>query len=227
MPRILLLLFTLFLPPLLRAQVPLTHPRAVKVTWTDSVAGDFSFRNKWSYQPGVSRMADGQVRCDGLCPPRSEQMLDSAGRILRDSIAAYYRLVDTTHLYHTIASEAHCYEWAGADYIAVQKRHDTIAADTYCNPATHSSLRLRIKGDKCYATIIENSIRATRVRPRKRYYCTRGEITIDSMLLKRGILKGKFDFTFRAPKGFGDMYWRGRIYKNLEPPRRYEGMWFN
>ncbi|MBX2907876.1 MAG: hypothetical protein KF744_17660 [Taibaiella sp.] len=227
MPRILLLLFTIFLPQLLRAQVPLTHPRAVRVLWTDTVSGDFSFRNKWSYQPGVSKMADGQVRCDGFCPPHTEKMLNADGRIIPDSIAAYYRLVDTTHLYHTLASEAHCHEWAGADYITAHKRHDTIAADTYCNPATHCSLRLRIKGDKCYATIIENSIRATRDKPRKRYYCTRGEMTIDSALLKRGILKAGFDFHFRAPKGFGDMYWRGRIYKTIEQPHRYEGMWLN
>lgn len=216
-----------FQPRLATAQVPNTHPRPVKVKWTDKLTGDYSFRNQWSYQPGVSRQADGRVLCDGLCPPQMDGMLDSLGNILPDSISAYYRLIDTTHFYHTLTSEAHCYEWAGADYIAACRRHDTLAADTYCNPATHSSLRIRIVGDKCYATIIVNSIHATRNKKPIRYYCQKGDIKIDRKLLAKGVLKAQFDFTFRAPRAFGPMYWRGRIYKTIEPPRQYEGMWLN
>jgi len=209
------------------AQVSKSRSHPVQIQWVDSLSGDFSFRNQWSYQPGVSVQLNGRVMCDGLCAPGVAAMVDVAGNILPDSLAAYYRLVDTTHLYHTLASEAHCYEWAGADYITACRRHDTIALDTYCNPATHSSLRLRIVGDRCYAKILENSIAASRDKKRKVYYCTGGEMSIDRKLLVKGIFKATFDFSFQAPRAMRPMYWRGRIYKKMEPSQQYEGMWLN
>lgn len=224
---LLLLTAACFAALLSSAQVPMSHSRPLQIQWVDSLPGDFSFRHQWSYQPGVSLQPNGRVMCDGLCPPATAAMVDQSGNIFPDSLASYYRLVDTTHLYHTLASEAHCYEWAGADYISAQRCHDTIAADTYCNPATHSSLRLRIVGDKCYARILESSIMSSRNGKRRVYYCTGGEIKIDKKLLAKGILKAGFDFSFRAPRAMRPMYWRGRIYKKLEPPQQYEGMWLN
>lgn len=230
MPFKFLIVFVLALvhcTPHSTAQVSMSHSRPVEIQWVDSLPGDFTFRKQWSYQPGVSRQPNGQVMCDGLCPPGTEAMLDASGNILPDSLRAYYRLVDTTHLYHTLASEAHCYEWAGADFIAACRRHDTIAADTYCNPATHSSLRIRIVGDRCYAKILENSIAASREKKRRVYYCTNGEMSIDKKLLAKGILKATFEFSFQAPRAMRPMYWRGRIYKKIEPTQQYEGMWLN
>lgn len=226
MPLVLLLLALLAMLPVAAQKKPF-HVRPVKVRWADSLPGDFSFRQQWSYPPNVSLTADGSLLCTGICPPQLDAMVDVAGHILRDSVAAYYRIVDTTHLYHTLRSQAHTYEWAGADYIAASRRHDTLAADTYCHPATHSSLRLRIVGDKCYARIIVNSINGGRQKTHKVYYYSRGSITIDSTLMARGILKAQFDFTFRAPRGFGPMYWRGQVYKTIGPAEEYEGMWLN
>ena len=77
-------------------------PGTVQITWVKELSGDFSFKDQWDYPEGVYINTFGQVSCDGFCPPETDAMTDENGRIFDDSLAAFYQLVDTTHLYHSI-----------------------------------------------------------------------------------------------------------------------------
>jgi hypothetical protein len=94
----------------------------INIEWSRNIEGDFSFAEKWSYPEGVYRNTYGQLGCDGFCPPEIDLMMDSTGLIYSDSLKAFYKLIDTTHLSHTIQCEAWCYEWAGTDFITARKK---------------------------------------------------------------------------------------------------------
>jgi hypothetical protein len=53
--------------------------KPIKIKWVNSLLGDFSFTNKWSYPLGVERKKDGKAGCadGGFCPERCYSMLDS------------------------------------------------------------------------------------------------------------------------------------------------------
>jgi hypothetical protein len=144
-------------------------------------------------------------------------MKDSSGKIINDSLGAFYKLIDTTHRFHSIQCEAWCYEWAGTDFInALQKSTDTIACATEMNSGTHCSLRLTIAHGFCSPEIELAGIAATGSRT---YKCTSGLIEIDRKLLKKGILKATFDFHFDHKENPGQpMYWKGSIYSAIEKP---------
>ena len=120
----------------------------VEIQWVDDLSGDFSFKDKWSHPEGIFTNEFGQLVCDGFCPPGVENMRDKNGRIIADSIELYYNLVDTIPLFHTIQSEAETYEWAGTDFITVERiNKDTVNCFTLNNASTHSSLNLIIAGN--------------------------------------------------------------------------------
>ena len=187
----------------------------IKINWTNNLSGDFSFKENWDYPDGVYKNEFGQLSCDGLCPPETDKMKDEEGRIFEDSLAVFYQLVDTTHRFHSIQSDAWCYEWDGTDFVtATRLNNDTILCFTHNNVATHSSLHLTITKNKCIPIIELNSINhSTEII---NYTCKSGKIEIDKNFWAKGILKAKFDLIFdhkeNPPK---EMYWRGNIYADI------------
>lgn len=198
-----------------RAITDIKQPVPVTIKWTKSLKGDYSFRKKWDYPEGIFRNRYGQLSCEGFCDDRAASMLDSNGRIIRDSLKAFYQIVDTSHLYHSVQCEAWCYEWAGTDYINVQQAGpDTVFCSTELNAATHSSLQLTIYRDTCDAVIVLNSINKG---ISARYYCSKGQIEIDSVLWKKGILKAVFSFRFFHTNNPGKpMFWNGKMYAPIQ-----------
>jgi hypothetical protein len=186
----------------------------VNIKWVTSVKGDFSFVKKWSYPEGVERNEYGQLSCDGFCPQEVYAMIDSTGKIIRDSLAAFYKIVDTSHQLHSIECKAWCYEWAGTDFIeAIHKTADTVYCYTLLNAATHCSLQINIVGNSCFASIDLNSIVNG---GSAKYNCTNGYITIDKILWEKGIVKAVFSFNFEHkenPKK--PIYWKGKIFTKM------------
>lgn len=187
----------------------------IEINWVDNVSGDFSFTKNWDYPEGVYKNEFGQLSCDGLCPQEINRMKDENGKIYEDSLTAFYKLVDTTHQFHSIQSDAWTYEWAGTNFITVTKKNkDTTICYTHNNAATHSSLILIIVKNKCIPTIELNSVTSTGT---KTYHCKGGEIEIDKSLWKKGILKANFDFVFdHTENPDKPMYWKGKIYANID-----------
>ena len=74
----------------------------IKMEWVEELEGDYSFAKAWDYPEGVYKNAHGQLSCDGFCPPATDAMKDSTGRIYKDSLPAFYALVDTTHRFHSL-----------------------------------------------------------------------------------------------------------------------------
>ena len=184
------------------------------VSWVDNLSGDFSFRNKWSYPEGVYKNQYGQLSCDGICPAEIDAMTDSKGRIYKDSIKSFYKVVDTIHQKHSIKSEAWCYEWGGTDFMEVrQKSMDSIQCYTIYNAATHCSLYLDFVKDTCYPSIVLKSIV---YGGEAIYYCTDGYIKIDKKLWTQGIMKAEFNFNFEHKENPQQpMYWKGKIYAKI------------
>lgn len=186
----------------------------IQIQWVDNLAGDFSFKDDWSYPEGVYRNEFGQLSCDGFCPPETDNMFDSERRIISDSLESFYNLVDTTHLNHSISSEARTYEWAGTDFIIARRIHrDTVFCYTMNNAATHSSLHLVITGNTVKPTVELNSITSIGL---KIFNCTGGTMTIDKNLWEKGLLKAVFDFSFGDAEFSEPMYWKGKIYVRCE-----------
>lgn len=186
-------------------------PREIKISWLDNLTGDFTFTENWDYPEGVYKNDFGQLSCDGLCPPEIDRMKDENGKIYEDSLKAFYQLVDTTHEFHSIQSDAWTYEWAGTNFVsAIRKNEDTTICYTHNNVATHSSLILTITKDKCIPIIKLNSVTPTGT---KIYVCKGGQIEIDKSFWEKGILKANFDFTFdHKETPSKPMYWKGKIY---------------
>jgi len=188
-----------------------TNKGQIPVEWVKFAPGDFSFKNNWSYPEGVYRNNFGQLSCDGFCPDGIDLMQDKDGRILPDSLPAFYKLIDTTHQLHSIQCDAWCYEWAGTDFITVeQPNKDTVFCATQTNAATHCSLILKITNEHCFPQIELNSISLS---GQKSYHCTGGFIKISKELWSQGIMKAAFSFTFDHTENPGKpMFWKGNIY---------------
>jgi len=214
-----LLFISLFVPGVLTCKPVSAQPTKsvyppVIIQWVDKVPGNFSFRYKWDYPEGVYRNRFGQLTCDGFCPPETDAMKDDKGRIDKDSLKAFYKLVDTSHQLHSIQCDAWCYEWAGTDYIDVIQERDSIHCTTVCNMATHCSLQLDFIRDQCYPFISLNSI----VRGGDAIYpCTDGYLKIDKGLWAKGIMKAEFSFHFEHNENpQKPIYWKGNIYARIK-----------
>ena len=114
-------LFIFGLIPYRKISEKTQNQKEVQIQWVDDLVGDFSFQEVWSYPEGIFRNEFGQLVCDGICPPETENMKDEEGKILTDSLLSYYKLIDTTHLFHSIHSEANAYEWAGTNFIKAKE----------------------------------------------------------------------------------------------------------
>ncbi|WP_276975182.1 hypothetical protein [Flavobacterium filum] len=188
----------------------------IEISWLDSVTGDFSFTKNWDYPESVYKNEFGQLSCDGLCPTEIDRMKDVNGKIYKDSLNAFYQLVDTTHQFHSIQSDAWAYEWAGTNFVtAIRKNVDTTICYTHDNVATHSFLILTITKDKCIPTIELNSVISS--VGKKIYTCKTGRIEIDKNFWEKGILKANFNFVFDHTENPNEpMYWKGKIYANID-----------
>jgi hypothetical protein len=178
------------------------------IEWQEQLKGDYAFAKAWDYPEGVYKNSYGQVSCDGFCPPETDAMKDSTGRIYKDSLSAFYALVDTTHRFHSLQGEAQCDEYAGADYMIAQRKHDTVVCYSLCNAATHCSLHLRIIGDHCRAEVKLLSIAGGNTRT---YRCKSGFIRIDRGAWKQDTLKAEFDMAFEKDSLSGKpVSWKGK-----------------
>lgn len=187
----------------------------IKINWVKEIEGDFSFKDEWSYQIGVYLNKFGQLSCDGLCPPETYEMKDEEGRILDDSLTSFYRIIDTTHLFHSIQSEAWTYEWSGTDFIHFNSEEDqTILGWTEGTPGTHSGLNIKISGDSATSWIHYNSIMEYGEHT---FQMENGSIDMDQQLFKKGIIKAKFNMTFiNTLDPDKPLFWRGLIYTTIE-----------
>ncbi len=187
----------------------------IAINWVDKLDHDFSFKNKWSYPEGVYKNLFGQISCDGLCPPETDRMKDHEGRIIADSLEAFYQIVDTTHLSHSIKSEVKVYEYSGTNIIRFNKQPDnSIIGQTDCNASTHSSLNIKIKNDSVTAWVYFNSIRDLGTHQFPMKY---GQIKIDKKQFEKGIIKAEFDMTFKNTINPDEkLFWKGLIYSKIE-----------
>lgn len=128
---------------------------------------------------------------------------------------AFYKVVDTTHLYHSIESEAWAYEWAGTNFVSAARKHeDKIITYSHNNAATHSSLVMTITKDNCIPTIELSSITS---KDKKIYKCKSGQIEIDKRAMEQDILKANFDIVFdHTENPDQEMFWKGKIYTKIE-----------
>lgn len=183
----------------------------IKIEWVRNLNGDFGFHHEWSYPENVFLNDFGQLSCDGLCPAEIASMIDTTGRIIEDSLAAFYNLIDTTHQMHSLESEAWCYEYAGTNFMHFWRTNDKeIIGKSQCNAATHSLLELKINGNFCRPSIYLNSIsRGFNYH----FLCSEGTIQIDPFYFKKGVIKATFDFKFANPLNPSDhLYWKGKIF---------------
>ncbi|MDR1877172.1 MAG: hypothetical protein LBQ84_06065 [Flavobacteriaceae bacterium] len=188
--------------------------RVIKIEWVDSLRGDYSFKDRWNYPENIFKNSYNQLVCDGLCNPEADKMRDKKGKIRDKYLKEYYQLVDTTHIFHTVESEAQCYEWNGTDEIVVKRiDKNTVECYTLCNVATHSSLELTLTNDQCFPKIKLQSVSSSGTH----YYDSKdGYIKIDRPLWDKGIMKAEFHFYFIDPENpEKDMWWKGKIYSKI------------
>ena len=84
----------------------------IKIEWTENLEGDFSFKEKWNYPEYVYKNRFGQLSCDGDCPIEIDRMKDESGKIYQDSLQAFYKVIDTTHIFHSLKSKNRMYEYS-------------------------------------------------------------------------------------------------------------------
>jgi hypothetical protein len=187
----------------------------INIQWSENVSGDFSFKENWDYPEGVYKNDFGQISCEGLCPPEIDRMMNKKGKIFKDSLHAFYQLVDTSHQFHSIQSNVNAYEWAGTNFLsAIKKNTDTIVCHTHNNAATHSSLKLTITKNSCIPVIELTSISSPGTTT---YACQGGQIEIDKNLWNNGVLKANFEFSFHDPEQPDiPLFWTGKIYALIE-----------
>lgn len=195
---------------------PVKKPAAVKIVWADSIPGDFSFAEKWSYPDNVELKANGKPGCadGGFCPPRCYQMHDGDGIVLPDSMKAYYSLLDTSHIPHSLVCRSSCSEFAGVDFITSSRKNaDSVFCITSTDPGTHCNLQLYLVKDNCFAysnllSIVPNNDAW--------YVAISGRIKADKKLWQNGILKAEFDFQLVNEKDSKEMiFWKGKIYSAI------------
>lgn len=187
----------------------------IKIKWVDHLSGDFSFKNNWSYPEGIYKTEFGQLSCDGIYPSEIEGMKDSTGRIYKDSLIAFYNIIDTSHLAHSIQGKAWCYEYNGADFIEVTRlSNDSVHCFTLTNISTHCSLNIDIHRNSCSASIDLNSISNS---GHTIFHCIQGSIIIDKSLWSKGVMKAVFSFDFEHKENPKEsMFWKGKIYSEIK-----------
>lgn len=171
-----------------------TKSKSIPITWKKEISEDFSFTEDWSYPEGVYRNQYGQLSCDGFCSNGIDAMTDSTGRIYKDSLDAFYSLVDTTHQYHNFVADGFMYEWAGSNQILFERtENEIIHGYSAFNAATHNSIHFEIQGDSVsswleYVGIVDGNIH--------RFLLKEGQFELDKKLFRKGWIKAKFNMEY-------------------------------
>lgn len=188
----------------------------IPVLWKSISSSDYRFHEEWSYPLGVYVNQSGQVSCDGFCPIEVDVMKDDQGRIYDDSLPAFYQIVDTTHLPHTIhCTSTSMYEFAGTDFIHFTQHEGQLIGITEGSPATHSMLSIRIKESVCSASVRYLSIVSD--RPEMIFAMNNGRMILDPIAYEQGIIKGFFDFRFQNDfEPTVPLQWSGFLYAPIE-----------
>ena len=185
-----------------------------QIKWSENLIGDFSFADKWSYAEGIYLNTYNQLSCDGLCPPRIGAMKDKNGKIIADSLESFYIIVDTSHLYHSLRSTNKMYEYSGTHFINFTEKDNKIIGKTSTNVSTHSSLTIELEKNKFNAFVDLNSIRDLGTH---RFPLSKGELEIDSIKYRKGIIKAHFDFEFlNTIDSTKKLLWKGQIISRIE-----------
>jgi len=189
----------------------------LEIKWVEKMESNFEFTNNWSYPEGIYKNRFGQLSCDGICPIEIDEMKDDEGRIKEELLKAFYEIIDTTHLFHSLESESNVPEFAGSNFIQVKRQDkEKININTSTNVATHSSLQIEIDKSKFTAWIDLNSITPT---GKHKFTISKGNLIIEKQSWEKGILKAEFDFKFEntlnktRTKAF---YWKGKMLKEIE-----------
>ena len=187
--------------------------KPVLIIWVNDLQGDFSFTKNWSYPFGIFLNGYGQPVCDGFCLPESEAMKDSKGSIYPDSLEAFYKLNDTTHLYHTLECEGYGYEKGEVNFMKVCiKGKDSFHCSVGILP--YHSMYLDIVNDTCKGNIYFNSPAPD---GSMRYYISDGFMKIDRLLWEKGIMKAEFNLSFKDPNNLErPIIWTGKVYTQIE-----------
>ena len=192
-----------------------SKPQQLKINWVNDLHGDFSFKNKWNYPEGVYKNKFGQVSCDGICPEGIDRMKNSSGEIIQDSLSVFYDLVDTSHQYHSLNSDARMYEYSGTEFMPFKiDDNGVIIGRSSMNAATHSSLNIAIEENSCKVWVDYNSIRNVGSHV---FDIKSGTIQIDRQYFRKGIIKASFDFTFKNTlEPQEPLFWKGLIYSQFK-----------
>jgi hypothetical protein len=186
-----------------------------EIEWVEKIEGDFTFINKWSYPESVYINRFGQLSCDGICPIEIDDMKDEEGKIIKDSLEAFYEIIDTTHLFYSLKSETSSYEFGEANFVKViGSTNGQIRISSETNISTHSSLKIVINKSKFSANIYFGSITPI---GNHSFKMKKGNLQIDKSYWEKGILKAKFNLSFEDtlnPKR--DLFWKGKMFKEIE-----------
>lgn len=186
----------------------------IKIEWTKNLKEDFSFKEKWNYPEFVYKNKFGQLSCDGDCPIGIDRMKDDFGKIYQDSLQAFYKIIDTTHIFHSLKSENRMYEYSGTDFIEFKKqKNGIIKGESINNVSTHSRLILELQNGMCTSYVTFNSIRDLGIN---HFPLKSGTIRIDKTLFENGIIKAIFDFKFENTlESDKDLFWKGKMYNKI------------
>lgn len=187
---------------------------SVGIKWVNNLEGDFSFKDKWSYAENVFHNDYGELVCDRICPPETDNMRDENGRIIPDSISKYYQLVDTTHFYHTLQWNRFAND-PESGYITAKSAGDDIITCRTLGGSDYWTMVLIITGNRCVPILEYHRIDSK--TGYIIYNCNEGAIRIDKKLWEKGILKAEFEFTFYDPAyGGKEQVRKGKIYTTIE-----------
>ncbi|MBQ4822364.1 hypothetical protein [Aquimarina sp. MMG016] len=192
----------------------------IKIEWVENLNGDFSFREKWNYNEGIYRNKNGELRLDtGLFPPEFQKVInrmkDETGEIFKDSLSKYYKIIDTTHIFHSIKSETNVYEGTIYDHMEFKKmKNSGIKGETINNISGYSHLHIKLENEHCYAW---NQYNSTRNLGNHIFNLKNGKILIDKSLFLKGIIKAEFDFNFKNTLALKEkLFWKGKIYSTIK-----------
>jgi len=193
----------------------------IKIEWVRNLNGDFSFKEKWNYRESIYRNQNGELRLDsGLFPPEFgkiiSRMKDETGKIYKDSLERYYKIIDTTHIFHSIKSEANVYESTVYNHMEFKKmKNGNIIGKTINNASGYSHLHIKLENEYCYAWNEYNSIKS--LVGNHIFNLKSGEILIDKPLFQQGIIKAEFDFIFKNTLKLKEkLSWKGKIYSKIK-----------
>ena len=192
----------------------------IKIEWVQSLNGDFSFNEKWNYGDGIYRNQNGELRLDsGMIPQEIEEtinkMKNKKDEIYKDSLTKYYKIIDTTHIFHSIKSIANVYENTVYDHFEFKKmKNGEIKGETINFISGYSHLHIKLENNYCYAW---NDYKSILGLGNHIFNLKSGRILIDKTLFQKGIIKAEFEFKFKNTlEKTKKLSWKGKIYSKIK-----------